>query len=159
MVSFILCLHLVDVSGSDSVYCRRRSNNQTGIGISLTYLKSPQLCVYPTQCLDFKCHTFYVFYFCVFNCFFRWVVIVRFVAILTGNVIENSKVELGELFGNKQCLKVSTVLVFFKVWKRTLKQWLSTIPLHVFPFYQSFLLQFVILISGVYTLFLPNQAW
>jgi hypothetical protein len=41
------------------------------IGISLTYLKSPQLCVYPTQCLDFKCHTFYVFYFCMFNCFFR----------------------------------------------------------------------------------------
>ena len=37
------------------------------------------------------------------------------VAILTGNVIENSKVELRELFGNKQCLKVSTVLVFFKV--------------------------------------------
>ena len=33
------------------------------------------------------------------------------VAILTGNVIENSKVELRELFGNKQCLKVSTVLV------------------------------------------------
>jgi uncharacterized protein (DUF1684 family) len=33
------------------------------------------------------------------------------VAILTGNVIENSKVELRKLFGNKQCLKVSTVLV------------------------------------------------
>jgi hypothetical protein len=44
------------------------------------------------------------------------------VAILTGNVIENSKVELGELFGNKQCLKVSTVLVSFKVCKGTLKQ-------------------------------------
>jgi hypothetical protein len=36
-------------------------------GISLTYLKSPQLCVYPTQCLDFKCHMFYLFYFCMFN--------------------------------------------------------------------------------------------
>jgi len=37
------------------------------------------------------------------------------VAILPGNVIENLKVELRELFGNKQCVKVSTVLVPFKL--------------------------------------------